>query len=182
MQKKYFILVAIFILFFGAASFVYYKKTSSIDYSISLAKDYLKKNTNADGRFVYSTNLKRENQYNVLRHAGVLYSMSLYEKYYGDDLKDTKLAASKYLVKNYVQEIKPNIFAVVSKPDEEAGKVPAAKLGASGLALLGLADYYDTGEVEKKILNGFGEYILFMQKPDGSFYSKYDIIFNRLLQ
>lgn len=155
--------------------------SENLDKAINLAINYLSKNTMQDGRFVYNAsadpNIKYGNaQYNVLRHAGTLYSMYLCERVLKNyTLKEKRLLASEYLLKNYVREIKPNMYAVVSKPEEEGLKTEQAKLGGTGLALIGLSNLYTEGKIDLKILRGLGEFALFMQNEDGSFVAKYDV-------
>lgn len=156
-------------------------ESSSLDSSILLAVDYLSKNTLPDGRFVYNSSadpdIKYSNvQYNALRHAGTLYSMYLCERYLSIySLKEKRYLASKYFVENYVKQISPDMFAVVSNPKEEGLDFPQAKTGGTGLALIGLSNLYPEGKIDLKILRGLGNFALYMQKPDGSFYSKYNV-------
>ncbi len=154
---------------------------TSLDNSINLAMSYLSKSTLPTGRFVYYANVdttKKYNQklYNALRHAGTLYSMYLCERYYGDDsLKEKRLLASKYLIDNYVKKVGENMYAVVSKVEEEGGDAATAKLGGAGLALLGLSNLYPEGKVDLKVIQGLGNFIVYLQNPDGSYYSKFDV-------
>ncbi len=151
----------------------------NLDNSILLAMQYLSENTLPSGRFVYNTNVNPEIKYNnirynALRHAGTLYSMYLCEKYLNNfSLKEKRYLASGYFVKRYVKEILPNKYAVVSDMKEEKMTSEQAKLGGSGLALIGLSNLYSEGKIDLKILRGLGDFIIYMQKPDGSFYSKY---------
>lgn len=151
----------------------------NLDNSILLAIQYLSQNTLPSGRFVYNTNVNPEIKYNnvrynALRHAGTLYSMYLCEKYLNNfSLKEKRYLASEYFVKRYVKEILPNRYAVVSDMKEEKMTSEQAKLGGSGLALIGLSNLYPEGKIDLKILRGLGDFIIYMQKPDGSFYSKY---------
>lgn len=156
-------------------------ESSSLDSSILLAVDYLSKNTLPDGRFVYNSSadpdIKYSNvQYNALRHAGTLYSMYLCERYLSIySLKEKRYLASKYFVENYVKQISPDMYAVVSNPKEEGLDFPQAKTGGTGLALIGLSNLYPEGKIDLKILRGLGNFALYMQKHDGSFYSKYNV-------
>lgn len=156
-------------------------ESGSLDSSILLAVDYLSKNTLPDGRFVYNSStdpgIKYSNvQYNALRHAGTLYSMYLCERYLNNfSLQEKRYLASKYFVDNYVKQISPDMYAVVSNPKEEGLDFPQAKTGGTGLALIGLSNLYPEGKIDLKILRGLGNFALYMQKPDGSFYSKYNV-------
>ncbi len=149
------------------------------DKEILLSIEYLKNNTLDSGRFVYNSNVNPEikydnTKYNSLRHAGTLYSMYLCERYLKNyTLQEKRYLASKYFIENYVKPIKSNMYAVVSKPEEENVSEPVAKLGGTGLALIGLSNLYPEGKIELEKIRGLGEFILYMQNSDGSFHSKY---------
>ncbi len=154
---------------------------NSLDNSINLAMTYISNSTLENGRFVYNSNVNPEilysnEKYNALRHAGTLYSMYLCERVLkNDSLREKRYLASKYFVENYIKQIGPDIYAVVSKPEEENLEFPQAKTGGTGLALIGLSNLYPEGKVDLKILRGLGNFALYMQKADGSFYSKYNL-------
>ena len=154
---------------------------SNLDNSITLAIEYLFKSTSESGRFVYNANVDPEikysdKKYNALRHAGTLYAMYLCERVLKNgSLKEKRYLASEYFIKNYVKEIRPNLYAVVSKPEEENLPTEQAKTGGTGLALIGLSNLYPEGKIDLKILRGLGDFTIFMQNEDGSFVSKYDV-------
>jgi len=153
---------------------------SELDKSIDSAALYIKTNLNKDGRFIYERNVNSKVKYssvryNVLRHAGTLYAMSLYEAYTGDtEMHSKRTLAAEYMLKNYVKKLPNGTYAVVSKKEEEKLEHNLAKLGGTGLALIGISDLYREGKVSEEILSGFGDFIIYMQKQDGSFYSKYN--------
>ena len=121
-------LVAIFAsIFYKDAKKIVKKNTKDLPYytEISLSMGYIDRNILENGRFKYRNNVNPEieydnDQYNSLRHAGVLYSMYLYEilglenKYH-----DARLKASKYFVENYIKKIDDTRYAVISNPKEE---------------------------------------------------------------
>lgn len=150
-------------------------------HEISVSMSYIGRNILEDGRFQYQKNVNSEIEYkntiyNALRHAGVLYSMSLYEKLgLETNLKALRIKSSKYFVNRYVKKIDDNKYAVVSIPEEEQIKFPIAKSGASGIALCALANLYEEGEIELEILQGLGEFLLSLQSDDGNIYAYYDI-------
>lgn len=156
-------------------------KTGTLDSSIPLAMAYIGNATLPSGRFVYTKNLDssikyNSKRYNALRHAGTLYSMYLCELYLKDfSLQQKRYLASDYFVKNYIEQISTDMYAVVSKPEEESLEYPQAKLGGSGLALIGLSNLYPDKKIDLKIIQGLGNFIIYMQKSDGSFYSKYNM-------
>ena len=177
--------VIVFLLFM----YMIFKKPSAaassdktnLNNAIQLAMYYLGNSTRDNGRFVYNSNVNpdivySDTQYNALRHAGTLYSMYLCERVLKDySLREKRYLASKYFIDNYVQQIAPEIYAVVSKPSEEKLEFPQAKTGGTGLALIGLSNLYPEGKIDLKILRGLGNFTVYMQKTDGSFYSKYNV-------
>ncbi len=114
---------------------------NGLDNAIQLAIYYIQNSTRENGRFVYHSNVNpeikyRDVKYNALRHAGTLYSMYLCERVLNDNtLREKRYLASKYFVENYVKQISPDMYAVVSKPSEEKLEYPQAKVGGTGLAL-----------------------------------------------
>lgn len=149
---------------------------------IAMSMSYIERNLLEDGRFQYrkhiDSEIKIENDlYNSLRHAGVLYSMYMYERYgLVDKYKDARIKASKYFIERYVKKLgKDGRYMVVSLPEEEQIKFPIAKSGASGVALCALSNLYKDGEIDLKILQGLGDFILSMQGENGNIYAYYDI-------
>jgi len=159
--------------------------STKVEQAIKLSIDYLDANTLPSGRFVYKRYADRDDldtvRYNSLRHAGVLYSMYLAER----DLKDTtlrqkRLLAANYFIRNYIFPIKDSLWAVVSKEEEGEHSIGMAKLGASGLSLIALSNLYSAHLDNIALLRGLGNFILSMQQPDGSFHSKFDSVANEL--
>lgn len=149
---------------------------------IAMSMGYIERNILQNGRFQYrkhiDSEIKIENDlYNSLRHAGVLYSMYMYEKLgLVEKYKDARILASKYFIERYVKKLGKNgKYMVVSLPEEEQIKFPIAKSGAAGVALCALSNLYKDGEIDLKILQGLGEFILAMQNEDGNIYAYYDI-------
>ena len=72
---------------------------------------YIGRNILENGRFQYRKNIDSEityenNTYNSLRHAGVLYSMYMYEKYgLVSKYKEERIKSSKYFVDRYIKSI-----------------------------------------------------------------------------
>lgn len=152
---------------------------TSLNKAIPLAIEYLGKSINENGKFVYEASVDSGKKYspvryNALRHAGTLYSMYLCERYLKNySLQGKRYLASDYFIKKYVKEVLPNMYAVVSDEKEEKLESPQAKLGGAGLALIGLSNLYPDSKIDLKILRGLGDFIIYMQNPDGSFYSKF---------
>lgn len=148
---------------------------------IGLSMNYIGRNVHEDGRFQYRKNIDSEityddNIYNSLRHAGVLYSMYMYEKYgLVKKYKDLRIKSSQYFVERYIKNLYDDVYGVVSLPEEEQIKFPIAKSGAAGVALCALSNLYKEKEIDLKILRGLGEFILSMQNEEGNIYAYYDI-------
>jgi len=151
-------------------------------HEIGMSMNYIERNLLENGRFQYRNNVDTEikydnKSYNSLRHAGVLYSMYMYEKLgLVDKYKESRIKASKYFVDRYVKKLgKTGKYIVLSMPEEEQIKIPIAKSGAAGVALCALSNLYPDGEVDLKILQGLGEFILSMQDAEGNIYAYYDL-------
>ena len=149
---------------------------------ISMSMDYIYRNITEEGRFKYRNHIDPEitfenDLYNSLRHAGVLYSMYMFEKYgLIDKYKESRINASKYFIKRYIRKIgKMGKHIVISIPEEEKIKMPIAKSGAAGIALCALSNLYNEGHIKMEILQGLGEFLLSMQKKNGDFYAYYDL-------
>lgn len=149
---------------------------------ISMSMEYINRSVLENGRFQYRKHIDSDIEikndiYNSLRHAGVLYSMYMYEKYSNNHkYKELRLKASKYFVKRYVKKLgNKGKYVVVSIPEEEQINMPIAKSGAAGISLCALANLYKEGEIDLKILQGLGEFLLSMQAENGNIYAYYDL-------
>lgn len=95
------------------------------------------------------------------------------------ELRAAILRAGGYLQRDAVSRVAPNasnLLAVWSRPEVNHGGRPIlAKLGGSGLGLVALLsiEEIEPGFTPLSTLQGLGRFIVFMQKKDGSFYSKY---------
>ena len=85
------------------------QKTSRIITEIGLSMHYIYRNILENGRFQYRNHVNPEIEYenttyNALRHAGVLYSLYMYEKY-GLEKKyhEARVKASKYFIDRYIK-------------------------------------------------------------------------------
>ena len=147
---------------------------------VNLSIDYIGRNTLTNGRFKYRNHIdariKYDNDlYNSLRHAGVLYSMYMYEKFSSDDkYKEARIKSSMYFVKKYIKKNDDKFF-IESNPKEEQIAVPIVKSGACGVALCALCNLYKEQKIELELLQGIGEYILTMIDNDGTVYAYYDL-------
>ncbi len=150
--------------------------------AIHASADYLANAIQPNGQFAYRINLDPEahvaERYNILRHAGTIYSLAAYQaEHPSDKVADTLLKSSEFL-HTQIGEVErvPGALAVWSDPEvNNSGAVKQCKLGGNGLALVGLCSVENVLPETTKLetLHGLAELILHLQKPDGSFYSKY---------
>lgn len=147
------------------------------------AANYFQRHQHDNGRLEYLINPEGTSSdngiYNVVRHAGVLYSLGAYIQHTGDRQFDASWqAASTYMWETNVKPVdKTETLAVWSVPGENfyPESFGKAKIGATGLALvawtlgerLGLSNY-PLSELKK-----LGDFLLYMQEEDGRFYSSY---------
>jgi hypothetical protein len=158
--------------------------------AIHLSANYLLKQCGQNGMFVYRINLnpevKPKPKYNFLRHAGAMYALAQYARAYPNPQTDQILErAAIFLKKASIapppERLTPiperNDFQIVwSIPYITGSKKPVqAKLGGTGLGLVALLGYENQkpGSTPLEYLRKMGNFLLYMQKEDGSFYSKY---------
>lgn len=77
-------------------------QTDDVRIAINISANYLVKNTKADGTFEYRNNLNPainvKKKYNILRHAGAMYAMSMYYQLQPDDnMRPAVKRVGKYL-------------------------------------------------------------------------------------
>ena len=158
--------------------------------SIHMAADYLVNRCNHNGKFLYRINLNPDadlkRRYNFLRHAGAIYALGQYEKIYPSKLTlETINRAAYFLKKASIAPIPEQFAPVPTRNDLLAvwsvpaitgtGKPIQAKLGGTGLGLVALAgiERIAPGTTSSDYLQQLGNFIIFMQKKDGSFYTKF---------
>ena len=153
--------------------------------AIERAGVYLNAAVGPDGQFVYrrwpdGRESKPGERYNVLRHAGTLYALAIYDRSWRTDpaqraalrraggfLRDCCLAPPPH---------RPDLLAVWSPPEMEGAHKPLqAKLGGAGLGLAALLELekVDPDFTPLEDLRRLGRFTLYLQKPDGDFYAKY---------
>ena len=155
----------------------------AVDDAMNRFASYLVKATKKDGIFEYRINMdstvKVKDKYNILRHAGAIYAMCMYyERCPDENMQSAIERAGRYLRDESILPIslKDNMLAIWSKPEVNgSGKPPQIKLGGTGLGLVALLsiEKISPGFTPLPVLNALGQSIVYMQKEDGSFYSKY---------
>jgi hypothetical protein len=151
--------------------------------AIDLSAAYLIKQCRKDGKFLYRINvnpaIRLKPKYNLLRHAGAIYALAFYDQTVPQQLtQDTLKRATDFLKKSVIEPIpgKNDLLAVWSKPEITHNAKPLqAKLGGTGLGLVALlsAEKRIPGTTSVAYLRKMGNFLLYMQKTGGSFYSKY---------
>jgi hypothetical protein len=151
-----------------------------LDAAIHAAGTKLRSLAEPDGSFVYEYRVRDGRTlpgYNIVRHAGAIYALAMYEHVAPDPhTRDVIARASRYLL-GAVHPIAPHadISAVygMNAPGEVSDD---AVLGATGLGLVALlaADSLAPETIPAPTLRALGRFIVFMQRPDGSFNSTYN--------
>ncbi|GEM_PF-866771 len=153
-----------------------------LNQAIHQAANYLLRMCDEKGKFVYRINLnpkvKPKPKYNMLRHAGTMYALAMYEQRYPNAKTRDTLARAAQFLKKTIAPIpgKDDLLAVWSYPEITGRKAPVqAKLGGTGLGLVALLslEKIKPGTTPLEDLRKMGRFIVFMQKGNGSFYSKY---------
>ena len=189
LYHHFYVLILLFSLFFSLSCSIPKTKTEttqtqSIQTAIKRSAKYLQKSVKENGMFEYRINMdpsiKVKRKYNILRHAGAIYAMSQYLELYPQDyeMRSAIERAGKYLRDEAIEPVsgKENMLAVWSKPQvNNSGKPLQAKLGGTGLGLVALLsiEKFHPGFTTMPDLQKLGRFIVYMQKEDGSFYSKY---------
>lgn len=141
--------------------------------AVHRSADYMARACTEEGRFLYRIDVRNGRVlggYNILRHAGAMYALATYQaRWPRPEVKDALLRAARYLRREHMLPI-GDMLPVWSEPRRRE-----AKLGGAGLALVALGELERVapGTTRKEDLHALARFIAFMQKPDGTFYSKY---------
>jgi hypothetical protein len=155
----------------------------ALDRRMAIAADYLHRSIDASGRFVYKRGRDGAplgSGYNLLRHAGSVWAMA---EYYGampqpEPRVDALQRAARYLADCCLAPPAEahGALALWSRP-QVVGKPQSdlqAKLGGAGLALasfVALESLRPGTDAEHRLLR-LARFLRWMQRADGSFYSK----------
>jgi len=156
--------------------------TAEVDQAIGLATHYIVGACGSDGKFVYEVRVADgavSPDYNIVRHAGAMYALALAAEIAPDaGVTGGLQRAGQFLRENYVGpgpgRDGAETLAVWATP-RPWGDDSKATLGATGLGLVGLLGLEDVepGATPAAELRALGRFLLFMQRTDGSFNSKY---------
>jgi len=153
-----------------------------VSHAIALSAGYLERACGPDGKFVYEVDInsgKKSHSYDIVRHAGAIYALAMLNHAHPDpQAVNAMVRAAAFLRQNYVGPgVRPGHLAVWSEPLAEQSKSQQhdAELGATGLGLVALAEarHAEPKTVPLEELQSLGRFLLFLQKDDGSFVSKY---------
>ncbi len=156
------------------------QEQSPLEVAIHRAAGYLTRACHLNGRFNYRINLDPnitpKPSYNVLRHAGTVYALTSYQQRWPrPETKAAILRATQYLGDGFIAPLPADASLSAVWSDDVSQGRREAKLGGAGLALVALHGVEQvasgTGELARE--QALGDFILYLQKDDGSFYSKY---------
>ena len=177
--KTIFISSLLLVVFFASGC----QSNDKLTNSIKLSAEYIDNFTKPDGMFDYEVDLftgkVSDRSYNILRHAGTIYALAnSYEFYNSKKSLKTLLDASNYMKSCCVRAVEDNndILGVWSyKSINKSMPYDKLKLGGTGLGLVALlsVEKLKPGTTDKETLRKLGNFIISLQKPDGSFYSRY---------
>ncbi|MBW2457027.1 MAG: hypothetical protein JRI68_21105 [Deltaproteobacteria bacterium] len=153
---------------------------SPLHLAIDRAAGYLTRACHLNGRFNYRINLDPDvtpkPSYNILRHAGAIYALASYQQRWPrPEIKGAILRATQYLQDGFIAPVPENGSLSAVWSDDVNKGLREAKLGGAGLALVALHGVEQiapgTGDLAQQ--QAVGDFIIYLQKDDGSFYSKY---------
>ena len=141
------------------------------------------------GRFTYRIHLEPgmvcAPRYNIVRHGGTMYSLGMvYDRVKGKDkeltqkTKEVLVRSSKFLKLYSIGPVHGHegLLTVWSKPEvTQSNRKLCTKLGGTALGLAGLiaVERAAPSTTPKEDLRKLARFILFMQRDDGSFFSKF---------
>lgn len=153
-----------------------------LEKALSLANSYLLAVLQPNGKFQYRENLNPDvrvpDKYNMLRHAGTIYALATHESEFGDGSNTPKIVQAANYLKNVSLRSagEKGMQGIWSDPTITGSNSPEQiKLGGVGLSLVALlsVEKLEPGTTSLENLRSLGAFILYLQKPNGSFYSKY---------
>ena len=154
-----------------------YRSSTDVSPAVVTAGAYLQQNCDVHGRFAYLVDTEsgeRSPSYKVVRHAGAIYALTMLNRVHPDsNAVSTMVRAADFLRANYLApDPRSSAFAVLSRPPPANRK---AELGAAGLGLVALSgvEQVRPDTVPLTELEAMAKFVLFLQRQDGSFYSRY---------
>jgi hypothetical protein len=118
--------------------------------------------------------------YNLLRHAGTIYSLGMYhQEYPRREVRETMVRAAGFLKEKALRTVQTErgpMLGILSTPELTGEPGPAeVKLGGLGLGLVALlaTEKVAPGTTPATELAELGRFVLYLQKPGGGFYCKF---------
>ncbi len=168
----------------------------SVQAGIHRSVGYLLDSLHRNGRFTYRRYFDPSAKpahasYNLLRHAGAIYALGLYYGLSGDNsVREPMQRAARFLTDCCIAPLPESRAGhndmLVVWSDQKMTGIPSyplvAKLGGVGLGLVALMSvekvrpHQGKGEGDSRkmaIARRLGHFIVFMQEPDGRFFSRY---------
>jgi hypothetical protein len=150
---------------------------AGVSRAIDLSAHYLESACGENGKFAYRLDPNSgqlSSSYNIVRHAGAMYALAMLNGSHPDrKAVDATVRAAAFMRANYIgSDARSNALVVWSRPLPTRSD---AGLGATGLGLVALTglDQVEPSAVPLADLEGLGRFIVFLQRSDGSFTSKY---------
>ncbi len=152
-----------------------------LDQAIERAAGYLVRAVLEDGRFVYRINpdaVSVAPSYNILRHAGAMYALAAYHRQRPNEPSQRALLRAGEFLHSQMGSVPGHaeLMAVWSRPTVNgSGGIVKGKLGGAGLGLIALSELENIQPrfTPPEALDRLAQFILFLQKEDGSYYSLY---------
>ncbi|MBN2530159.1 MAG: hypothetical protein JXR76_27455 [Deltaproteobacteria bacterium] len=158
--------------------------TKDVTRAIHLTGGKLQHMLQANGQFQYRFHIRSDvrykPKYNMLRHAGSVYALGQYHDFGHEpelvsNIRDAVQFMKSCCVKSLPDQDATVLWMLRTKDTQDDDFQQAAKLGGAGLGLVAAVTAVNKKQpvFSTSELAGLGNFILFMQKADGSFYSKY---------
>lgn len=155
---------------------------AAVQEAIERATGYLRRANRADGQFDYLVNLDPEvtvtRDYNLLRHAGAIYSLGMaYQREPDPATLDVMQRAAVFMAGCCFTSFEDPPMIGIWEPADVTGQAgpPRYKLGGAGLGLIALTmlERSRPDSVPHRDLVGLGNFGRFMLPHDGQFYAVY---------
>ena len=153
---------------------------SKINNTIIYILHYINENMLDSGEFIQANSLRskipvKSNSYDISCHAQMLHTLYLCENLLELKGLDKRCEKSlKYLLDNYLTKIDNKKYAILCEINNDETNSAKAKISATANTILALCDLNVYKYVDAEQLEGLGNFLLFMQKRNGQFYTAFD--------
>lgn len=145
---------------------------SGLEQAGQLCADYLSRHIRVNGSFeyeIFGRTGATTTRYNILRHAGAIYAFSQWQNLHGAGQNADWMKMPVEFLKAHARTLEfAGKLSCIVEGDE-------VKLGGTSLALLAMIERYKLHPTRRDMvwMRRFAEFIVWMQLPDGKFYSKF---------